>query len=141
MREHIDGLYCRHFILAVHGLQVASLSGGVTTDIDDALRRCAEDGLYHMFLTCSLAAEKKGCLVHLTSPDLTQWQEEAEPIYISATADEPECSDYFAKDGWYYLMIGEGGTEHWHAVTIARARNVFDWYEGNPANPVMTRSL
>lgn len=36
------------------------------------------------------------------------------------------------------MLIAEGGTEHLHAVTVARARNVFDWYEGNPANPVMT---
>ena len=53
-------------------------------------------------------------------------------------APSPEAPHIYKKDGWYYLMIGEGGTEHWHAVTIARARNIFDWYEGNPANPVMT---
>lgn len=53
-------------------------------------------------------------------------------------APSPEAPHIFHKDGWYYLLIGEGGTEHWHAVTIARARNIFDWYEGNPANPIMT---
>ena len=53
-------------------------------------------------------------------------------------APSPEAPHIFRKDGWYYLLIGEGGTEHWHAVTIARARNIFDWYEGNPANPIMT---
>ena len=35
-------------------------------------------------------------------------------------------------------MISEGGTEHYHAVTIARSRDIFGWYEGNPANPVLT---
>lgn len=53
-------------------------------------------------------------------------------------APSPEAPHIYRKDGWYYLLIGEGGTEHWHAVTIARAKNIFDWYEGNPANPIMT---
>lgn len=53
-------------------------------------------------------------------------------------AASPEAPHLYRRDGWYYLLIAEGGTEHFHAVTIARARNVFDWYEGNPANPVMT---
>ena len=35
-------------------------------------------------------------------------------------------------------MIAEGGTEHYHAVTVARSKDLFGWYEGNPANPVMT---
>ena len=53
-------------------------------------------------------------------------------------APSPEAPHIYKKDGWYYLLIGEGSTEHWHAVTIARAKNIFDWYEGNLANPIMT---
>ena len=53
-------------------------------------------------------------------------------------ATSPEAPHLYRKDGWYYLIIAEGGTEHYHAVTVARARNIFDWYEGNPANPIMT---
>lgn len=90
-----------------------------------------EDGLYHMFLTTSLAAEKKGCLVHLSSPDLTCWQEEKEPIYISPTADEPECSDYFTVNGWHYLVYslrGQGLYQY--------SRKPFtDWQ--HPADPVI----
>ena len=65
---------------------------------------------------------------------------EKHDIWNSAmhNAPSPEAPHLYRRDGWYYLMIGEGGTEHWHAVTIARAKNIFDWYEGNPANPVMT---
>lgn len=69
-------------------------------------------GLYHMFLTSSLAKEKRGCLVHLVSEDLTQWTELENPLYIApADMREPECSDYFYKDGDYYLvysLMGKG---------------------------------
>lgn len=60
-----------------------------------------DQGTYHLLLTTSLREEKRGCLAHLTSRDLEHWEEENEPFYISPTEDEPECCDYFFKDGWY----------------------------------------
>jgi beta-xylosidase len=50
----------------------------------------------------------------------------------------PEAPHLYKKDGYYYLMIAEGGTEHFHAVTIARAKNIFDYYEGYAGNPILT---
>lgn len=50
----------------------------------------------------------------------------------------PEASHIYKKDGWYYLMIAEGGTEHYHAVTIARSRSLMGEYEGYQGNPIMT---
>lgn len=65
---------------------------------------------------------------------------EPQPIWTCALrgAGSPESPHLYHKDGWYYLMIAEGGTEHYHAVTVARNRELFGWYEGDPANPVMT---
>jgi alpha-N-arabinofuranosidase len=39
---------------------------------------------------------------------------------------------------FYYLLISEGGTQHYHSVTIARSKNIFGPYEGNPGNPILT---
>jgi len=50
----------------------------------------------------------------------------------------PEAPHLYKKDGWYYLMISEGGTEYAHRVTIARSRNIDGPYESNPANPILT---
>ncbi|PKS10066.1 hypothetical protein jhhlp_004691 [Lomentospora prolificans] len=50
----------------------------------------------------------------------------------------PEGPHFYKKDGWYYLMIAEGGTATDHAVTIARSRNITGPYESNPANPILT---
>lgn len=46
----------------------------------------------------------------------------------------------YKKDGWYYLLIAEGGTELGHRVSIARAKNITGPYEGNPANPILTNA-
>ena len=50
----------------------------------------------------------------------------------------PEGPHFYKKDGWYYLMIAEGGTATDHAVTIARSKNITGPYESNPKNPVLT---
>ena len=69
-------------------------------------------GLFHMILTTSLCDSKLGCLAHLISSDLDQWKELDEPLYIaSEDMGEPECPDYFYKDGFYYLvysLLGKG---------------------------------
>lgn len=68
-----------------------------------------ENGLFHMFVTSSLMSMGKGCLVHLTSEDLDSWKEEDEPIFISDTEEQPECPDYFAFGGYYYLVFSLRG--------------------------------
>ena len=51
---------------------------------------------------------------------------------------EAEAPHIYKKDGFYYLLVAEGGTEHHHAVTIARSRDITGPYEGNPRNPLLT---
>lgn len=53
-------------------------------------------------------------------------------------AKYPEGPHLYKIDNYYYLIIAEGGTEHFHAVTIARSKNVFGPYEGYEGNPILT---
>lgn len=50
----------------------------------------------------------------------------------------PEAPHIYKKDGYYYLMIAEGGTGFNHAVTIARSRRIDGAYIGNKNNPILT---
>lgn len=50
----------------------------------------------------------------------------------------PEGPHIYKKDGYYYLLISEGGTELAHHLTIARSKNLYGPYEGNPFNPILT---
>lgn len=52
----------------------------------------------------------------------------------------PEAPHVYKKDGYYYLLLGEGGTEYAHSATIGRSRNLLGPYEGNPANPILSHS-
>ncbi len=49
-----------------------------------------------------------------------------------------EAPHIYKVQGRYYLLIAEGGTEHNHAVTIARSNQVEGPYEPNPRNPILT---
>ncbi|MBR2914449.1 MAG: hypothetical protein IKC06_01410 [Clostridia bacterium] len=64
-----------------------------------------KDGLFHMIITTSLLAEKKGCLAHFVSKDLENWQDTDKPIYISEDGTEPECPDYIFYKNRYYLIF------------------------------------
>ncbi|MEO1655989.1 MAG: family 43 glycosylhydrolase, partial [Bacteroidota bacterium] len=44
----------------------------------------------------------------------------------------------YQKDGYYYLICAEGGTEYAHAVTFARSRNLLGPYETHPQNPILS---
>lgn len=50
----------------------------------------------------------------------------------------PEGPHLYKKDNYYYLMIGEGGTETNHSATIARSTSIQGPYEGYARNPILT---
>ncbi len=49
----------------------------------------------------------------------------------------PEAPHIYKKDGFYYLLIGEGGTEYAHSATIARSKYLMGPYESCPLNPIL----
>ena len=59
-------------------------------------------------------------------------------IWKGFTEYIPEGPHMYKKDGYYYLMIGEGGTELGHHEVIARSKNISGPYESNPANPILS---
>lgn len=52
--------------------------------------------------------------------------------------NNPEGPHLYKINGYYYLMIAEGGTELGHMTTIARAKAVYGPYEACPHNPILT---
>lgn len=50
----------------------------------------------------------------------------------------PEGPHLYKKDGYYYLLLAEGGTEHGHHVTLARSRYLEGPYTPCPSNPILS---
>ena len=80
--------------------------------------------------------------IWLAKYDIENYRMAGEPctIFNSAMrgAASPESPHLYHIGDYYYLMIAEGGTEHYHSVVVARSRELFAFYENCPANPVMT---
>ncbi|PXA91941.1 glycoside hydrolase 43 family protein [Nostoc sp. 3335mG] len=49
-----------------------------------------------------------------------------------------EAPHLYRRDGWYHLIVAEGGTGWNHAVTMARSRDLLGPYEVHPDGPVLT---
>lgn len=69
-------------------------------------------GLFHMLITTSLVnppvAGHGGCLAHLVSVDLHNW-EQTDPFIVPGYTDQPECPDYFRWNDWHYLIFSNHG--------------------------------
>ena len=80
--------------------------------------------------------------IWLARYDIENFRMDGEPytIFNSAMrgAASPESPHLYHIRDYYYLMIAEGGTEHYHSVVVARSKELFAFYENCPANPVMT---
>ena len=65
---------------------------------------------------------------------------EAVPIWYGFMEHSiwPEGPHLYKKDGWYYLLYAESGTEQHHCIAAARSRQLTGPYEGCPDNPIFT---
>lgn len=59
-------------------------------------------------------------------------------IWKGTGGSSPEGPHLYKVNGWYYLLIAEGGTEYGHMVTIARSKSPYGPFESNPANPILS---
>lgn len=66
-----------------------------------------EEGIFHLFVSSEQTGVEgpRGCLVHMTSADLRNW--DVLPPVLDKLGAVPECPDYFFWNGWYYLVFGQ----------------------------------
>lgn len=50
----------------------------------------------------------------------------------------PEGPHLYKIGEYYYLIHAEGGTGPEHAISVARSKELFKWFEGCPRNPIFT---
>ena len=79
--------------------------------------------------------------IWLQELDLEQMQLTGERHYLwrgccqGVWAEGPHI---YKKDGYYYLLISEGGTAYEHALAVAISKDITGPYQNNPRNPVLT---
>ncbi len=80
--------------------------------------------------------------IWVASFDIDNYRCTSKPFCIFNTAlraaASPEAPHLYRKDGYYYLILAEGGTEFYHAICVARGKSLNEFFEGYEGNPVMT---
>ena len=59
-------------------------------------------------------------------------------IWTGTGAKAPEGPHLYKRNGLYYLLIAEGGTEYGHMASVARSDNPYGPFEGSPGNPILS---
>lgn len=79
-----------------------------------------------------------GILIQEYLPDEHRLMGPVTKIFRGTDLGVTEGPNLYRKDGWYYLIVAEGGTELNHAVTVARSRSLLGPYEADPTGPVLS---
>ena len=87
---------------------------------------------------CYMVSNPNGIQLCEVDPVTGEQLTESKLLWKGTGGRYPEGPHIYKKDGWYYLLISEGGTEMGHNLTIARSRDIWGPYESNPANPILS---
>lgn len=100
-----------------------------------------DDGSVYFTSTADLSengVNKSGTQMCRIDIETGEKKTESRIIHYGCGGCYPEAPHILKKDGWYYLMQAEGGTDTGHMETIARARDVWGPYTPCPHNPIIT---
>ena len=79
-----------------------------------------------------------GILLQEYDPASARMVGEPRNIFSGTKIGLTEGPHLYWHEGYYYLVCAEGGTGWFHAVTVARSRNIEGPYEVHPENPVLS---
>ncbi|MEK4251253.1 glycoside hydrolase family 43 protein [Paenibacillus sp. FSL W7-1287] len=82
----------------------------------------------------------KGAQIVKLNKDSTAAVEEPVHLWEGTGRIAPEGPHIIKKDGYYYIILAEGGTEYGHCITAARSKSLYGPYEASPFDPVHTQS-
>jgi xylan 1,4-beta-xylosidase len=79
-----------------------------------------------------------GILLQEYSPYRKRLVGKPRKIFTGTAIQLVEGPHLYKRNGWYYLLCAEGGTQYHHAATVARSRTITGPYEVHPSNPLLT---
>ena len=71
------------------------------------------------------------------SPDSLRLAGESRTVWNGTGERCSEGPHILKKDGYYYVILAEGGTGYGHGINVGRSSSLFGEYESSPYNPVM----
>ena len=82
--------------------------------------------------------EELGCYMAEIDIETGNLKSERKLVCKGSGGKAPEAPHLYKKDGLYYLILAEGGTEYGHMVTVFRSNNPCGPFEGYKGNPILS---
>lgn len=79
-----------------------------------------------------------GIVIQRMDPETFALMGEPRKVFTGTKADKTEGPQIYKRDGWYYLIVAEGGTGWNHQITVTRSRSIWGPYEADPNTPLLT---
>lgn len=79
-----------------------------------------------------------GILLQEYDPEIKRLVGPIRTVFTGTGMKLTEGPHLYRRDGWYHLLVAEGGTGYDHAVTMARSREIVGPYEVHPDNPLLS---
>ena len=108
------------------------------TGIDPDLAWDADGACFLTWKAMSRAEGEIGILQSRLDTQSGELLDPPYPVWQGSGLSAAEGPHLYFIDGYWYLLLAEGGTERGHAVTIARGRHPRGPFEGCPVNPVLS---
>ncbi|CAG8189159.1 unnamed protein product [Penicillium olsonii] len=136
-----NGAECQNFIVSTTDIWADEWSDPVFYDFNgiDTSLFWDDDGQVYILGAAGPAPESKIMQFQIDLRTGAKLSEE-KLLWEGVTKVFPEGPHMYKKDGWYYLLIAEGGCFEDHHSIMARSRNIWGPYEVNPANPVLPKA-
>mgnify|MGYP002770740254 CR=1 FL=1 len=88
--------------------------------------------------TRSYLEERDGILMREYDPEEQRLVGREYRIYRNKQGTGAEGAHLYYREGYYYLLTAEGGTDYNHRACLARSRSILGPYESDPDNPFLT---
>ncbi len=122
----------------------AYMLGDAAPGIDPSLFFDEDDKCYYIGTRPNSEGEKYfgNWEIYIQEVDLTQMKltGQSSSVWQGAMRNAywPEGPHLYKKEGYYYILTAEGGTERNHSIMVARSKSILGPYEGDPKNPILT---
>ena len=97
-----------------------------------------DDGVCYFASTGSADSDVHGIFLCEIDPFTGEMHTPSKLISRGCGGRNFEAPHIYKRDGWYYLMLAEGGTEYGHMETMQRSKNIYGPYEACPHNPILS---
>ncbi|MFD2759250.1 glycoside hydrolase family 43 protein [Gulosibacter faecalis] len=117
-------------------------SDGIVLDLDNAIDpdiTWTDDGTCLLtYAVLPFGGGEEGIFQAALDPESGALLEAPRRLWSGTGMMLPEAPHLYRRNGWWYLVIAEGGTARGHSVSVARSRRPDGAFEPAPHNPILT---